>query len=152
MAMSDSDGLERIDGGCHCGNIRFAFFRPPWGDTIPTRACGCSFCQKHGGNYTSHPDGRLEIEIGDHERLERYRFGTGTADFLVCRTCGVVPVVTSVIDGNCYAVVSVRAFEGIDPSLFDTAAADFDGEGTDDRLERRKRSWIGTVAGNLNGA
>lgn len=149
--MSESDELVRIDGGCHCGNIRFAFFRPPWGETIPVRSCGCSFCVKHGGAYTSHPQGRLEVEARDPALVERYRFGTGTADFLICKTCGVVPVVTSAIDGTTYAVVSARAFEGVDHSRFDVAPADFDGEGTGDRLERRKRTWIGRVTGNLSG-
>jgi hypothetical protein len=143
--MSGSDDLVRIDGGCHCGNIRFAFFRPPWEGTLPARACGCSFCRKHNGAYTSHPQGRIEITIADPDRLERYRFGTRTADFLICRSCGVVPIVTSEIDGHLYAVVSVHAFEGIDPGTIEVGPVDFDGEGTGDRLQRRTQSWIGEV-------
>ena len=71
--------------------------------------------------------------------------GTRTADFHVCTRCGVVPVVTSYIDGQLYAVVSVNAFEGVPASLLRRAPASFDGEGTDDRLARRKRNWIRDV-------
>jgi hypothetical protein len=60
--------------------------------------------------------------------------------------CGVVPVVTSLIDGHLYAVVSVNAFEDVDPSLLRRAPASFDGEGTESRLARRKRNWIANVA------
>ena len=147
--MSDTENLVRIDGGCHCGNIRFAFSRPAWGDTIQARACGCSFCQKHGGLHTSHPQGRLDIRIADDALVQRYRFGTKTAEFYVCKSCGVEPLVTSEIDGTIYAAVSARAFEGIDPAIIEIATADFDGEGTGDRLARRKQNWIGRVSETL---
>jgi hypothetical protein len=53
--------------------------------------------------------------------------------------------VTSDIAGQRYAVVSVNAFEGIDPARFRRAATSFDGEDTGDRLARRQRSWIPRV-------
>jgi hypothetical protein len=56
-----------------------------------------------------------------------------------------VPVVTSLIDGHLYAVVSVNAFEGVDPSLLRPASSSFDGEGEDTRLARRQRNWIAKV-------
>lgn len=59
---------------------------------------------------------------------------------------GVVPVVTSVIDGRTYAVVSVNAFEGVDPALIRSSPADFEGESKDARLDQRKHRWIGEVA------
>jgi len=134
-----------IDGGCHCGNIRFAFTLPDPGGPIPARTCACSFCRKHGAAHTSHPDGRLTVRIDTDDEVRRYRFGTGTADFLLCRRCGVEPVVTSEIDGRLYAVVNVNCFENVDRDRLDFAGADFDGEGTDDRLARRQRNWIGEV-------
>jgi hypothetical protein len=45
-----------------------------------------------------------------------------------------------------YAVVSVNAFDGLDPALLRRSPVSFDGEGTDDRLARRQRSWIRRVA------
>lgn len=77
--------------------------------------------------------------------MSRYAFGTRTAEFHTCTRCGVVPVVTSRIDDHLYAVVSVNAFEGVDPSLIRHSSASFDGEGADSRLARRRRNWIADV-------
>ena len=68
-----------------------------------------------------------------------------TAGFHICARCGIVPVVTSRIEGNLYAVVSVNAFEGVDQSLLRRAPASFDGEANESRLARRKRNWIADV-------
>ena len=135
----------KLVGKCHCGNISFALAWDPDPKQIPARACSCSFCVKHGGVWTSNPAGSLEVTIADRSLLTTYAFGTKTAEFNVCARCGIVPLVTSRIDGNLYAVVSVNAFENVDPALLSKAPASFDGEGTDDRLARRKRNWIPRV-------
>jgi hypothetical protein len=134
-----------IRGKCHCGNIAFSLTWEPDPAQIPARACGCSFCTKHGGVWTSNPKGALDVTIQDPSLVSRYAFGTRTADFHICRRCGIVPVVTSTIDGRLYAVVSVNALEGIDQKMLNRAAADFEGEATADRLARRKRNWIADV-------
>ena len=137
--------MRQIEGACHCGNIRFTFELPAPQGAIPVRACGCTFCRKHDGVYTSHPDGKLTARIADAALVERYRFGTETADFHICRNCGVVPFVTSTIDGSELAVVNVNSFEGIDPADLDSSPSDFDGEDVDSRLARRRRNWIPRV-------
>jgi hypothetical protein len=134
-----------IRGKCHCGNISFSLTWEPDPAEIPARACTCSFCIKHGGVWTSNPGGALEVVVKDPSLVSRYAFGTRTAEFHTCAQCGIVPVVTSRIDGHLYAVVSVNAFEGVDQSLIRRAPATFDGEGQDSRLARRKRSWIANV-------
>jgi uncharacterized protein (TIGR02246 family) len=134
-----------IHGKCHCGNVGFDLAWEPEPAQIPARECTCSFCRKHGGLWTSSPAARLDVRIEDPGRVTRYQFGTGTADFHLCTRCGVVPVVTSAIEGRLYAVVSVNAFEGVEASRIRRSPASFDGEGTDDRLGRRKRNWIADV-------
>jgi hypothetical protein len=134
-----------IHGKCHCGNIAFSLKWEPDPAEIPARACGCSFCVKHGGVWTSYPRGELKVAVKDPKLVSRYAFGTKTAEFHACARCGVVPVVTSRIDGRLYAVVSVNAFDNVDPALLRRAPANFDGEGEGERLERRKRNWIGAV-------
>ena len=84
--------------------------------------------------------------------MSKYAFGTRTAEFHICSRCGVVPVVTSKIDNQLYAVVSVNAFEGVDPSLLRRASANFDGEDEEARLARRKRNWIPSVRYAESGA
>ncbi|HKW36833.1 MAG TPA: hypothetical protein VJO54_03405 [Burkholderiales bacterium] len=134
-----------IRGKCHCGNISFSLAWEPDPSEIPARACGCSFCTKHGGVWTSNPKGALEVAVGNAKLVSRYAHGTRTAEFHVCSRCGIVPVVTSRIDDRLYAVVSVNAFENVDPSLLRRAPSNFDGEGEDSRLARRKRNWIADV-------
>lgn len=135
-----------IRGTCHCGNISFTLDWEPDPSEIRARECGCSFCRKHGGVWTSHPGGRLRIAIAEPRLLNRYAFGTRTAEFLVCARCGIVPVATSRIDGRTYAVVSVNAFENVTGVVITRAGADFEGEETEGRLARRKRNWIADVA------
>jgi hypothetical protein len=134
-----------ILGSCHCGTVRFTLAWPDATPHVPARACGCSFCIKHGGVWTSHPAATLVVTITDPTHVHCYRFGTKTADFHICTACGVVPLVTCEIDGRRYAVVSVNAFDGLDANLLDRRPANFDGEGTEDRLTRRRRNWIATV-------
>ena len=134
-----------IRGKCHCGNISFSLAWDPDPTEIPARACSCSFCLKHGGLWTSNPRAALEVTIADPTRVSRYAFGTETAEFHICARCGIVPVVTSRLDGRLYAVVSVNAFENVDPALLRRAPVSYDGEATDSRLERRKRNWISDV-------
>lgn len=136
-----------IRGKCHCGNIAFSLTWQPDPEQIPARTCGCSFCVKHGGVWTSNPKGALEVAIKEPALVSRYQFGTKTAEFHVCTRCGIVPVVSSRIDGRLYAVVSVNAFENVDLALLKRGPTDFDGEGTDSRLARRTRSWIADVRG-----
>ena len=90
MSEEETRTVRQIHGSCHCGNIRFTFERPDSGGAIPVRACGCSFCQKHRGVWTSHPQGRVLLALDDPSRVQRYRFGTETA-VCVCRAVTVSP-------------------------------------------------------------
>jgi len=137
--------MRHIVGRCHCGNIEYEFWWPDSGPEIPVRACSCTFCIKHGGVYTSHPSGRLEVRIADEGLLCRYSFDTKTAEFYVCASCGVVPFVTSTIGGHQYAVVNVNTFENVDRSALKSSVTDFEGESVGQRLTRRQRNWIGNV-------
>jgi hypothetical protein len=134
-----------IHGSCHCGNIAFELTWDPDPSEIPARACGCSFCTRHGGVWTSHPGGSLSVRVEDSALVHEYTFGTGTAVFHVCGRCGVVPVVTSRIEDKLHAVVSVNAFQDVEPSLLRRAPASFEGESVESRLGRRKRYWIADV-------
>jgi hypothetical protein len=134
-----------ISGSCHCGNISFDLTWQPEPTEIPARACTCSFCTKHGGVWTSCPSGSLKVAVKDPALVSRYVFGTKTAQFHICSSCGVVPVVISRIDGRLYAVVSVNALEGVQSSLVRHAPASFEEESEDARLARRRRSWIAQV-------
>jgi hypothetical protein len=134
-----------ISGSCHCRNISFELRWEPEPTEIPARACNCSFCAKHGGVWTSCPTGSLTVRVTDPALVSNYDFGTKTARFHICAACGVVPIVTSRIDSQLYAVVNVNAFEGVDSALLRQAPASFDSENEAVRLARRKRNWISIV-------
>ena len=137
--------FHNIDGSCHCGNVRFELRWPASEAVIPIRQCGCDFCSKHGGAWTSHPESELAIQVSDPSVVSRYRFGTKTADFLVCATCGVVPVVLSEIDNILYAVVNANTFADVGALEVSRRSTDFDAEDRKSRLNRRQRNWISKV-------
>lgn len=134
-----------IKGACHCGNIRLVLDWPEEATEIPVRRCGCTFCQKHGGAWTSHRDAELIVDVDDEAAVSKYNFGHETADFCVCSICGAVPVVLCEIDHNRYAVVNVNTLERPNGYTFPETSTDFEGEDTDSRLERRAQNWIPTV-------
>jgi hypothetical protein len=134
-----------IHGRCHCGNVTFDLDWTGDAAKIPARACGCGFCTRHGGVWTSHPGSRLRVKIEQDALVSRYEFGTRTATFHVCARCGVPPVVTSKIEDRTYAVVNVNCFDDVDPARLDRATTSFDGESVESRLARRKRGWIADV-------
>ncbi len=137
--------LTRIEGACHCKNIRFVLMWPGSEADISIRECGCTFCRMRTGSWTSDPGAKLVAEIGDESTISKYRFGTKTADFYVCSICGVVPFVTCEIDDSLYAVVNVCSFSYFDIKSLCRSATNFDGEKIGGRLDRRKRNWIPDV-------
>ena len=141
-----------LNGGCHCGNISFQLNWLPEPSEIPARACTCSFCLKHGGVWTACSTGELEVRILDKAHVSEYTFGTKTAVFHICSRCGAVPVVTCDIAGNTYAVVSVNAFDGVDPGMLKPGQVSFDGEDEATRLSRRAKGWIPSVRFRSGGA
>jgi hypothetical protein len=134
-----------IRGSCHCRNISFTLEWEPDPTEIPARACTCSFCMKHGGVWTSNPSASLQVQVRQASCVSKYAFSTRTAVFHICSRCGVAPVVTSEIEGRLYAVVSVNAFENVEPSWLKPAPVSFEGETEESRLARRKRGWIANV-------
>jgi hypothetical protein len=134
-----------INGKCHCGNIGLELDWRGNPHEIPARACGCSFCAKHGGVWTSNAGSSLTVIVSDSALVSKYAFGTRTATFHVCSRCGTVPLVTSEIANHLYAVVNVNVLENVEPSWLRRTAANFEGEDVESRLERRKRNWIADV-------
>lgn len=82
----------RHEGGCHCGATRWTLETSQALDAFAPRACDCDFCTRHRAAWVSDPLGRLRIAANGSVR--RYRQGSVQADFLFCRTCGVLVAVT----------------------------------------------------------
>ncbi len=136
--------MRKINGSCHCGNIRYVLTWP-LPDDPPLRRCVCGFCTRHGAVYTAHPEASLQITIANPDAIARYQFASKSAAFIFCKTCGVMPLVTANIEGRDYAVVNVNTFDE-PPTKVDVTPRKFDGESLDNKVERRRRTWIGNVS------
>ena len=98
-------------GGCHCENIkvRLRLAKPP--EQMPLRSCSCSFCRSHGTRTISDRDGLVEIAATDWSLVERYRFGSRTADYVLCRRCGVYVGAVCETSSGLRAVVNVNCLD-----------------------------------------
>lgn len=127
-------------GGCHCGALRWRFDSGLGLAGFAPRACDCDFCRRHGAAWVSDAGGELCIEA-DGARLQRYRQGSGQAEFLLCRECGVlVAVVARDGGGRLLGAMNRAAFDARDafgaetlvsPQRLDPAT----------KLERWTRLW-----------
>ena len=135
----------RHDGRCHCGNLEVTFETSLDPAAVPLRACGCTFCRRHGAVWTSDPAGALEIRVGDRSLLSRYRFGLATSELLLCRRCGVLVAAVCRIDAATYGAVSCNVLDGRAAFTQAPAPADWDGEAAADRVARRRRAWTPTA-------
>jgi len=93
---------------------------------------------------TSDPAGSVELSARDGA-LQRYRFGQRTADFWICRECGVYIAAVMESGGRRYAVINVQALETRPPSLAAPVASSLDGEAKAQRDERRLQRWTPVV-------
>jgi hypothetical protein len=128
-------------GGCHCGNLRLnlRLSQPPAETRL--RACGCSFCRAHNTRTTSDPRGSVEIWADDWSLVEHYRFGSGTAEFLICKRCGVyIGAIGETASGTC-AVINTTCLDDRAAFSGEPDPTDHDGETTEDRLARRAANW-----------
>jgi hypothetical protein len=101
--------MHKANGGCHCGNIRVELELTRAPNTYIPRACDCDFCRKHGAAYVSDARGSVLIRIKDPGNSGKYRQGSGQAEFLLCRSCGVLVGVLHSVASRLYATINVNA-------------------------------------------
>ena len=128
------------EGQCHCGSVSIRLETALTAADRPLRACACSFCRRHGVKAIADPEGSLLIE-GHARSIERYRFGVRTAEFLLCRRCGVyVAAVIGRDDGKRATLNTVGLL--LDETFGGTASeVVYDGETPEDRITRRLTNW-----------
>ena len=76
----------KVEGGCHCRAVRFEAELPD--PPLPALDCNCSVCRMTGFMHIVVPHDRFEL-IAGRDALSSYRFGTGAAQHLFCRNCGI---------------------------------------------------------------
>jgi hypothetical protein len=76
----------KIEGGCHCGLVRFEAEVP--GPEVKISECNCSICSMTGYQHLIVPESDFRLVEGRRDTTT-YRFGSGTARHLFCTQCGI---------------------------------------------------------------
>ncbi|MDX8479986.1 hypothetical protein RFN28_16055 [Mesorhizobium sp. VK24D] len=129
-------------GGCHCGNIRLSFSSALDPAGLEIRACQCSFCTRHGSRAAADPNGRLSISVENRAKLQIYRFGLRTADYLLCRECGVYVAAIAGGGDDARAIVIVSALDDREQFCREPIPVRYDAESREQRLARRRAAWM----------
>jgi hypothetical protein len=131
--------VKEYRGGCHCGQVQFTYWTSVQPERWPLRHDGCSFCRRHGVVATSDPAG--EVAFAGGGQTQRYRFGTRTADFLICGNCGVFVAAVTETPGGLRAVINARALSGVTLDFGKVSTVSLDDESAGERQARRTRNW-----------
>ena len=110
--------LGTIEGGCHCGRVRFRVTA----DLTGLTECNCSICTKKGFLHLIVPPERFELIRGKDD-LTTYQFNTKTAKHTFCKVCGIHPFYVPRSDPD-KIDVNVRCLNGIDLSSISVDAFD----------------------------
>jgi hypothetical protein len=130
---NDSPGtwtmLRTMEGGCHCGAVRFRVTADP--DVVTE--CNCSICTKKGILHLLVAPERFELLSGK-DALTTYRFNTGTAQHTFCKVCGIHPFYVPRSDPD-KIDVNVRCLDDVD--LAAVAPKKFDGRNWEAAMQQR---------------
>jgi hypothetical protein len=85
--------------------------------------------------------GRLQFYCSRPELLQRYRFGTGTAEFLLCRECGVYLGAQTSSDGARFGILNTLTLNPVPAGLRSPEAMNYGGETAESRRARRVARW-----------
>lgn len=134
------------EGSCYCGAIGFRYntAMPPGNWSI--RACQCRFCRAHDALSASDPEGTLEFFCNNSDHLQRFRFALKTADFLLCRECGVyIGAVINTPSGS-YGIINTHALNETPDDIAEVGAINYESEDTSGRVSRREERWTPVTA------
>lgn len=129
------------EGKCHCGAIGYLYDCKTRPTDWAIRACQCRFCRVHDALSASERGATIEFRADDPGQLHRYRFGLRTADFLICRNCGVY--VGAMIDTPTgrFGIINTHALDDPAPATAAAQPISYDGEETAGRVARREERW-----------
>ncbi len=89
----------------------------------------------------SDHEGRATIAIRDAEKVNRYRFGLKTADYLVCATCGVYVSAILWDGGAGWAIVNLNVLDNAPEFSQEALSVNYDAESEAERRDRRRANW-----------
>jgi hypothetical protein len=132
-------------GHCHCGSLEVVYRSalPPAATEV--RACQCGFCRRHGARAVSDPAGSAEFRARRPEALRLYRFGLGTADYVLCGECGCYMGAVMTERDRSWAVLCIANLEDAAAFIQPARPVDYDAEDEAARRDRRRDRWTPAV-------
>lgn len=130
-------------GQCHCGKLKASF------DTIKTphelgvRTCQCDFCRRVGAINISDSNGEVVTDAKE-EDVHRYRFALRTADFLICKRCGVYIAAATGSGETKRSTINVAGLRMRELLGIDESPMQYGAEDAAARVERRAANWTPT--------
>lgn len=95
----------------------------------------------HDALSTSDPLGTLQFSATSEEVLQRYRFALKTADFLICRRCGVyVGAVIDTAEGK-FGIINTHTLDKAPRNVAEGSPISYDIEDEEARIRRREERW-----------
>jgi hypothetical protein len=143
--------MPELQGGCHCGNIHVEVLLPRAPSTYNPRACDCDFCRKHGAAYISDPQGSVRLQVKDAQQLGKYLQGSGIAECLICRNCGVLVGVVYEDDGRLYAGINSKVIND-SPGFSEEVPVSPKTLPDDKKVKRWKGLWFADVSIDVDNA
>lgn len=95
----------------------------------------------HDALSTSDSRGTLQFFADNTDALQRYRFALRTADFLLCRLCGVY--IGAIIEASeqHYGIINTHALSNPPDDMAAVGAISYDDEDVPGRVGRREQRW-----------
>lgn len=78
--------LQRYEGSCHCGAVRFSIES----DFPELTTCDCSICSRKNALMVRVHESKFTLLAGESS-LTEYRFHTLIARHFFCKVCGIYP-------------------------------------------------------------
>ena len=78
--------MQKYQGSCHCGAVRFEIES----DFPELTTCDCSICRRKNALMVKVHQDQFKLLAGE-DALAEYQFRTMTARHFFCRICGIYP-------------------------------------------------------------
>lgn len=126
--------LHSLQGGCHCGRVRFEVDIPTQPAALEVLDCTCSICRMSGFLHLIVPASRFRLLQGEASLVD-YRFNTGVARHCFCATCGIksfyvprshpdgIDINARCLDGFATLALTVSVFDDADRDAATAAIA-----------------------------
>jgi hypothetical protein len=132
-----------FSGACHCGSLKASFETQKSPAELGVRTCQCDFCRRVGAVNISDPYGEVVIDAKEGDVI-RYRFALRTADFLICKNCGVYIAAVTGEGANIRSTLNVAGVRMTEFLNVKEKPMQYGAEDAAARIARRAEKWTPT--------